>query len=397
MDGMRPRKMWTGVRKPLLAPRKAPARGGGQVRQGVTLVELLVVISIVALLMAMLLPAVNSARESGRQAACQNNLRQFGIVMTAHAANRRTFCTGAFDWRLDGAVTEVGWVADLVQRGAPVGKMLCPSNPARIAQTFNDLLSMDWDVDNCTVDRRGSPPQIAFDGSRQINPCRFIAEGDVAGGVPPPTGEDRRKYVEAQIFQAQYNTNYTASWYLVRGGIGLDANGNVVHRVTGCTPSPLAVGSTTGPLSTAALDSSVSPSSLVPLLGCGAANDTLAQSIGSVQAGTPMVQPLTRGPVKTATMTSPGIPGDLFPVPTPRTVWGPVWTATLQDYRGFAPVHKNTCNLLFADGSVRAIADLNQDGQLNNGFPASASNGFADDAIELSSEEAISRWSLRIR
>jgi prepilin-type processing-associated H-X9-DG protein len=363
----------------------------------VTLVELLVVISIVALLMAMLLPAVNSARESGRQTACQNHLRQFGIVMTSHAVHRHTFCTGAFDWRLDGCVTEVGWVADLVQRGAPVGKMLCPSNPARIAQTFNDLLAMVWNLDTCTVDRRGSPVQIAFDGSRRVNPCRFLAEGDVAGGVPAPTGEDRRKYVEAEIFQAQYNTNYTASWFLVRGGVVLDANGNLTHRVASCVPSPLAVGSTAGPLSTAVLDSSVSPSSMVPLLGCGAAVDTLQQPIGSVEAGTPAVQPFTRGPVKTTTMNAPGIPGDLFPVPTPRTVWGPVWTATLQDYRGFAPVHKNTCNLLFADGSVRAIADLNKDGQLNNGFPADPANGFADDTVELTPEEAVSRWSLRIR
>ena len=57
-------------------------------------------------------------------------------------------------------MTEVGWVADLVQQGTPPGKMLCPSNPAQISQTYNDLLSMDAGVDAC-VDRLGSPPYPA--------------------------------------------------------------------------------------------------------------------------------------------------------------------------------------------------------------------------------------------
>ena len=41
---------------------------------------------------------------------------------------------------------------------------------------------------------------------------------------------------------------------------------------------------------------------------------------------------------------------------------------TLQDYRAFSPVHKGTCNILYADGSVRTLDDLNEDGFLNNGF-----------------------------
>jgi prepilin-type N-terminal cleavage/methylation domain-containing protein/prepilin-type processing-associated H-X9-DG protein len=84
-----------------------------------TLIELLVVIAIIAILMSVLMPALNRAREQGRRAVCQGNLKNLMLAWLMYAdENDGKIVNGAggFHYRADGSMTNDGKAAGIVER-----------------------------------------------------------------------------------------------------------------------------------------------------------------------------------------------------------------------------------------------------------------------------------------
>ena len=72
-------------------------------RRGFSLIELIVVIAIIGILLSLLLPAVQNAREAARRSACSNNLRQLALAMRSYEATYGHFPSGGWGY---------GWTAD---------------------------------------------------------------------------------------------------------------------------------------------------------------------------------------------------------------------------------------------------------------------------------------------
>jgi len=132
--------------------------GHSPARPAFTLVELLVVITIIGILVGMLLPAVNTMRESGRATTCKNNLRQLGLAIQMYHADHGSYPYGAFG-RYDKSMDLEG-NPKLDANGKPISKWV--ENRGSMLLKLLPYLDMANIYNNITFSPISTDPEVHY-------------------------------------------------------------------------------------------------------------------------------------------------------------------------------------------------------------------------------------------
>jgi prepilin-type N-terminal cleavage/methylation domain-containing protein/prepilin-type processing-associated H-X9-DG protein len=182
--------------------------------RGFTLIELLVVITIIGILVGLLLPAINAAREAARLVQCKNNIRQVGLALLNFHSGRRIFPASS-TWLVNGKPSIAQMPADGVHSLSAVYKNwvidILPQIEARTLLPTMDLKKPISDIANAPA--RGTRVQI------------MICPSDTYGDKPfDGTGHGGTNLLGANWARGCYAAN--ACLGFMSQGNGADDGGN---------------------------------------------------------------------------------------------------------------------------------------------------------------------------